>query len=158
MKPRLISLDVLRGLTIILMTIVNNPGDWGNVYAPLLHAEWHGCTPTDLVFPTFLFIVGVSVVLAAPQKSFYPGTIQKILTRTLRIFCLGLFLSFFSKIHLFNLEGLSLLGVRLVITVFVVVMLFANYNRRLQFYVALFFFIGMMVLAFGSAAESIGSP
>ena len=149
MKPRLISLDVLRGLTIILMTIVNNPGDWGNVYAPLLHAEWHGCTPTDLVFPTFLFIVGVSVVLAAPQKSFYPGTIQKILTRTLRIFCLGLFLSFFSKIHLFNLEGLSLLGVRLVITVFVVVMLFANYNRRLQFYVALFFFIGMMVLAFG---------
>lgn len=148
-KSRLISLDVLRGLTIILMTIVNNPGDWGNVYAPLLHAEWHGCTPTDLVFPTFLFIVGVSVVLAAPQKSFGAGSVQKILTRTLRIFCLGLFLSFFSRIHLFELEGLSLLGARLIITVFVVVALFANYNRKLQFYVALFFFTGMMVLAFG---------
>lgn len=54
-KERLISLDVFRGLTILLMTIVNNPGDWGNVYPPLLHADWHGCTPTDLVFP-FLFL------------------------------------------------------------------------------------------------------
>ena len=56
-KERLISLDVFRGLTILLMTIVNNPGDWGNVYPPLLHADWHGCTPTDLVFPFFVFII-----------------------------------------------------------------------------------------------------
>jgi predicted acyltransferase len=100
MKSRLISLDVLRGLTIMLMTIVNNPGDWGNVYPPLLHAEWHGCTLTDLVFPTFLFIVGISVVLASPTlKSSSPAALQKIITRTLRILCLGLFLSFWSKIH-----------------------------------------------------------
>lgn len=57
MKPRLVSLDALRGLTIILMTIVNNPGDRSNVYIPLLHAEWHGCIPKDLVFPTFLFML-----------------------------------------------------------------------------------------------------
>jgi predicted acyltransferase len=149
MKPRLISLDVLRGLTIILMTIVNNPGDWGHVYSPLLHAEWHGCTITDLVFPTFLFIVGVSVVLATSHKNLYSSTLQKIITRTLRIFCLGLFLSFFSKIHAFNLEGIPLLCLRLAITVVVVVALFRDYDRRLQFYVSVGVFLSMMILAFG---------
>ena len=60
---RWIGLDALRGLAILCMILVNNPGDWGHVYAPLLHAQWHGCTPTDLVFPFFLFIVGVSIAL-----------------------------------------------------------------------------------------------
>ena len=66
---RLISLDVFRGLTMAAMVIVNNPGDWGNVYAPLLHAEWHGWTPTDLIFPFFLFIVGVSITLSRKSAS-----------------------------------------------------------------------------------------
>ena len=153
MKPRLISLDVLRGLTIILMTIVNNPGDWGHVYSPLLHAEWHGCTPTDLVFPTFLFIVGVSVVLATTNKNLNINSIQKILTRTLRIFCLGLFLSFFSKIQAFGLEGLPLLGVRLIITAIVVALLFSDYDRRSQFYSAIGIFAIMIILAFGGFAD-----
>ena len=153
MKPRLISLDVLRGLTIILMTIVNNPGDWGHVYSPLLHAEWHGCSPTDLVFPTFLFIVGVSVVLATPGKNLNIHALQKIITRTLRIFCLGLFLSFFSKINAFGLEGLPLLVIRLVVTAAVVVALFSDYDRRLQFYAAVVAFLTMMILAFGGFAD-----
>ena len=63
-NKRLLSLDILRGLTIILMIIVNDPGSWSNVYAPLLHAEWNGITPTDYIFPCFLFIVGVSIVLS----------------------------------------------------------------------------------------------
>ncbi len=58
---RLVSLDIFRGLTVAFMIIVNTPGSWDYVYAPLRHAKWHGCTPTDLVFPFFLFIVGVSV-------------------------------------------------------------------------------------------------
>ena len=149
MKTRLISLDVLRGLTIILMTIVNNPGDWGHVYSPLLHAEWHGCTPTDLVFPTFLFIVGVSVVLATPQKILNANSFQKIITRTLRIFCLGMFLYFFSKIQAFGLEGLSLLGFKLVLTTIIVLALFSDYDKKLQLYIALAVFVVMMVLAFG---------
>ena len=66
---RLVSLDVFRGLTMAAMVIVNNPGDWGNVYWPLLHAEWHGCTPTDLIFPFFLFIVGVSITLSRTSAS-----------------------------------------------------------------------------------------
>ena len=62
-QTRFASVDALRGITVAAMLLVNNPGDWGHVYAPLLHADWHGCTPTDLVFPFFLFIVGVSIAL-----------------------------------------------------------------------------------------------
>jgi predicted acyltransferase len=87
-RPRLVSLDVFRGLTMAGMVIVNNPGDWGHVYWPLLHAEWHGCTPTDLIFPFFLFIVGVSITLS--RKSAGWGS---ILWRALAIFGLGLFLA-----------------------------------------------------------------
>ena len=61
---RLASVDALRGCTVALMLLVNDPGDWGHVYAPLEHAQWNGCTPTDLVFPFFLFVVGVSIALA----------------------------------------------------------------------------------------------
>ena len=67
-NKRLLSLDILRGLTIILMIIVNDPGSWNHVYAPLLHAELNGITPTDYVFPSFLFIVGVSVVLSMNKQ------------------------------------------------------------------------------------------
>jgi|AntAceMinimDraft_11_1070367.scaffolds.fasta_scaffold47220_1 predicted acyltransferase len=149
MKNRLLSLDVLRGLTIMLMTIVNNPGDWGNIFTPFLHAEWHGCTPTDLVFPTFLFIVGITTVLATPKKIVTDAAIQKILTRFLRIFLLGLFLNFFSKIHVFGLEGVALLLARLTITASVVVALFSDYDQKRQLYVATGVFVLMMILAFG---------
>lgn len=67
-KKRLLSLDVFRGLTIAFMILVNDPGDWGHVYTPLDHAEWNGCTPTDLVFPSFLFMVGVAIVYAMESK------------------------------------------------------------------------------------------
>ncbi len=63
-KPRLRSLDFFRGITVAGMILVNNPGDWGHIYAPLEHSVWNGCTPTDLVFPFFIFIVGVSIVYA----------------------------------------------------------------------------------------------
>ena len=61
---RLRSLDIFRGATIAGMIVVNNAGDWGKTYRPLLHAPWHGWTPTDLVFPFFLFIVGVAIPYA----------------------------------------------------------------------------------------------
>jgi hypothetical protein len=67
-KPRLRSLDFFRGLTVAGMILVNNPGDWGHIYAPLEHSAWNGCTPTDLVFPFFLFIVGVSIVYAMGNR------------------------------------------------------------------------------------------
>ena len=63
-SERLLSLDILRGITIVGMILVNNPGTWESIYAPLRHAEWNGLTPTDLVFPFFMFIMGVSMSFA----------------------------------------------------------------------------------------------
>ncbi len=139
-NSRIISVDVFRGLTVMMMTLVNNPGDWGHIYAPLEHASWHGWTPTDLVFPFFLFIVGVSVVLANPQKE---RNSMKIATRTMRIFLLGLSLSFFSKIHVADWEGAPLLAVRLVYTALIFALLVGNYALKKQFYVA----VGLLALS-----------
>ncbi|KPM48262.1 acyltransferase family protein [Jiulongibacter sediminis] len=150
MKERLVSVDVFRGLTIMLMTIVNNPGDWGNVYAPLLHADWHGCTPTDLVFPFFLFIVGVSIVLASPSEAGRQTSFSKIATRSLRIFGLGLFLNFFSKIQLFGLEGYALLTVRLLITAVVVWLLLTKYDPKKQLIAAIAIVVLMFILAYST--------
>lgn len=127
----------------MMMTIVNNPGDWGHIYAPLEHAAWNGCTPTDLVFPFFLFIVGVSVSLNAGQ--IVPGA--KIISRTLSLLLLGWFLSFFAKIHVGDWTGVSLLIVRLVATGLVTVIFFTDYARKL--YVLFTLFILALVLAFG---------
>src|SRR5258708_40100285 len=66
---RLISLDGCRGITIAGMVLVNNPGTWSSIYWPLEHAEWNGWTPTDLVFPFFLFIVGVAIPLAFGRRN-----------------------------------------------------------------------------------------
>lgn len=149
MKDRILSVDVLRGMTVILMTIVNNPGDWGNVYPPLLHAEWHGCTPTDLVFPFFLFVVGISTALAMPVKRVSSTTYQKIATRTFRIISLGLFLNFFSKLNLFEIDGAFLILYRLAFTALAVVAFLGDYDKRKQLYVAIGSFLLMVVLAFG---------
>ncbi|WP_316786141.1 acyltransferase family protein [Pedobacter frigiditerrae] len=102
LKPqRLLSLDFFRGLTVATMILVNNPGSWGHIYAPLEHAEWNGCTPTDLVFPFFLFIVGVSIAYAMGSKKLDPSshnkTILKALKRGLILFGLGIFLSIFPR-------------------------------------------------------------
>ncbi len=98
-RQRLPSLDFFRGATVIAMITVNNPGSWKSVYAPLQHAEWHGCTPTDLIFPFFLFIVGVSIHFAYRDKrpaGLSRKIIMKVLRRTLIIFALGILLAWFT--------------------------------------------------------------
>jgi predicted acyltransferase len=147
-RERLISLDVFRGLTILLMTIVNNPGDWGHVYAPLLHSDWHGCTPTDLVFPFFIFIMGVAVPLAMPDKKYDNTTFNKILVRSLRMFCLGVFFNYFGKIQLFNLDGIPLLIARLVITIAVGYALMGNFTSRVKNILAFSILIIYLFLAY----------
>lgn len=98
-NKRLLSLDTFRGITIAGMMLVNNPGSWSKVYPPLLHAEWHGCTPTDWVFPFFLFIVGVAIPYAIGSRIAKGHTTQaisrKIIRRTLLIIGIALFLSAF---------------------------------------------------------------
>ena len=101
--PRLRSLDVFRGLTVAGMVIVNNPGDWATVYWPLLHAEWDGWTPTDLIFPFFLFIVGTSIGLGSRRAS-----VATILRRGAIIWGLGLLLAAFP---FFSLSTVRVTGV-----------------------------------------------
>ena len=91
---RFISLDVFRGATVALMILVNNPGTWSHMYAPLAHAPWHGVTLTDLVFPFFLFAVGNAMAFALPPAVLNsPGFYRKVAKRTAWIFGLGLFLN-----------------------------------------------------------------
>ena len=159
-RERLISLDVFRGLTILLMTIVNNPGDWAHVYAPLLHSEWHGCTPTDLVFPFFIFIMGVAVPLAMPTKTWDDTTFNKILVRSLRMFCLGIFFNYFSKIQLFGLDGIPLLIGRLIITVAVGYALMGNFSSKVKNILAFSILLIYLFLAYSGveAYQSVRLP
>jgi predicted acyltransferase len=159
-KDRLISLDVFRGLTILLMTIVNNPGSWSTIYPPLQHAEWHGCTPTDLVFPFFVFIMGAAISFAMPTKTYDSTTFNKIFTRSLRMICLGIFFNFFSSIQIFGLEGIPLIIGRLLITALVGYALMGNFEAKLKTYLAVSIFIIYMILAYGGieAYQSVRLP
>ena len=128
MNQRFYSLDVFRGATVALMILVNNPGSWSHIYAPLDHAEWHGCTPTDLVFPFFLFAVGNAMAFVMPKlEAAGPAVFwKKIIKRTLLIFGIGIFLNWFPFCfyenniltlrtwnHAFLLSNGEIIGVRL---------------------------------------------
>lgn len=147
-KERLISLDVFRGFTILLMTIVNNPGSWAAVYPPLLHSDWNGCTPTDLVFPFFIFIMGVAVSFAMPTKTFDNSTFNKIFVRSLRMIGLGLFFNFFAKIELFGITGIPLLFGRLLITTAIGYALLGNFSLKMKTYWAVSIFFLYLFLAY----------
>lgn len=97
-SSRLLSLDILRGITIAGMILVNNPGSWGRIYAPLSHADWNGLTPTDLVFPFFMFIMGISAYFSLRRYDFKLDTklFTKIIRRTLILFLLGWAVQWFS--------------------------------------------------------------
>jgi predicted acyltransferase len=95
MNSRIESVDILRGLTVVAMILVNTPGTWAHIYPPLLHADWHGYTPTDLIFPFFLFIVGISISFAYKNKLSNSKTYKKIGIRSLKLIGLGLFLAAF---------------------------------------------------------------
>ena len=136
-KPgaRLVSLDVFRGITIAGMVLVNNPGTWSSIYWPLEHAEWHGWTPTDLIFPFFVFIVGVAIPLAFGRRTESGGSKRdlywKIARRTLIIFALGMFLAGFPY---FNLSTIRIPGVlqRLAVCYFFASIVFLKTKVRTQ--------------------------
>lgn len=97
-QSRILALDILRGITIAGMIMVNNPGSWGSIYAPLEHAQWNGLTPTDLVFPFFMFIMGISMFIALRKFNFEPSSsaIRKIVKRTVLLYLVGLAIAWFS--------------------------------------------------------------
>lgn len=112
-KQRFPALDIMRGLTLALMILVNTPGSWNYVYAPLLHADWHGFTPTDFIFPFFLFMVGAALFFS--QRSLMQPHItagerhKKIIKRTVLLFAIGLFLNIFPFVK--PLDEVRILGV-----------------------------------------------
>lgn len=137
-SKRLVSLDAFRGITIAAMILVNNPGTWNAVYKPLQHAHWNGWTPTDLIFPFFLFIVGVAIVFAFSKRLTLGQTKKdlylKIIRRTLILFGLGLFLNGFP---FFNLSTIRIPGVlqRIAITYFFASIIYLNFDIKVIYYI-----------------------
>lgn len=148
-QGRLLSLDVFRGVTIASMILVNNPGTWRAVYPPLAHADWHGWTPTDLIFPFFLFAVGVSITLALGPRLEHgepPARLAgRIVRRSVILFALGLFLAGFPD---FNLATIRIPGVlqRIAVCYLAAALLFLLTTIRTQATVAAGLLLGYWAL------------
>ncbi len=154
---RLLSLDFFRGLTVAAMVLVNNPGDWGHIYAPLEHASWNGCTPTDLIFPFFLFIVGVSIVYAMETKKADPANHKKLMLSVLRRAAIIMFLGWllsaypfynFEKHHFINLHTLRIPGVlvRIGIVFGICASIYLNTTRKTQLWLFWIFIISYYLI------------
>jgi predicted acyltransferase len=168
LNQRFYSLDVFRGATVCLMILVNNPGSWGHIYAPLEHAPWHGLTPTDLVFPFFLFAVGNAMSFVMPKLEAGGDAMfwKKVLKRSLLIFGIGLFLTWWPFIKwsgdelVFkpwsyidakgNPQGVRLLGVlaRIAICYFFASIIVYYLKARAAFYTGLVLLLLYWVLCF----------
>lgn len=149
MKNRIQSVDIFRGLTIVLMILVNTPGTWEHAYAPLLHAQWHGYTPTDLVFPFFLFIVGTSIAFSYHNRATTSDTYKKISIRSLKLIGLGLFLGAFTLTFPFikDFESIRFPGVlqRIGVVFFFAAILFINFNWKALIGICVFLLLGYWI-------------
>ena len=150
MQNRILSVDIFRGMTIVLMILVNTPGTWSAVYAPFLHAHWHGYTPTDLVFPFFLFIVGTSIAFSYKNKTPTGSTYKKITVRALKLIGLGLFLGAFTLAFPFikDFANIRFPGVlqRIGVVFFFVAILFLNFNWKTLIGIAVVLLVGYWLL------------
>lgn len=177
MNNRFYSLDVFRGFTVALMILVNNPGSWEHIFKPLDHAQWQGCTPTDLVFPFFLFAVGNAMAFVMPKfkllsmKVFY----FKIIKRSLIIFSLGLFLNWcpfftwennqlvFKNWSFMNTndpnniyeDGVRLMGVlqRIAICYFIASLIAYYFNPKTVIFISISILIGYFLLSYYMGAQ-----
>ncbi len=158
----MLSLDVLRGLDIGFMILVNNNGDGSRAYWALKHAEWNGFTPTDLVFPTFLFLVGISTVLSTEARLAQGATKQSLFLHTVRrtviIFLLGLLVNSFPH---FSLHSLRIYGVlpRIAICYFIVATLYLiSPGWRSKLVLAVAALVGYFVLMRWVPVPGLGMP
>jgi predicted acyltransferase len=153
---RLTSLDAMRGFTIAAMILVNYPGNWEFIYEPLEHAKWNGLTPTDLIFPFFLFIVGVSIALSY-TKLLEKGTsknelYKKIIFRSLKIFAVGVFLSMLPSFDIFNIRITGVLQ-RISIVFLVCSFIFLNTSFKVQAWLG-----GVILILYWLAMTLIPTP
>lgn len=138
---RIISVDIFRGMTVLAMILVNNPGSWGAVYPPLLHAEWHGLTPTDFIFPFFLFIVGVGISIAYEGKTLTKKNFKKLSIRSLKIILLGLSINFLVAKSWATLRFLGVLQ-RIGLVFFISTLLYLKLKPKQLIYLTVFLLIG----------------
>lgn len=164
-SQRYLALDVLRGMTVALMILVNNPGSWAHIYAPLEHAAWQGCTPTDLVFPFFLFVVGVSMFFSFSKYGNHLNkeSLLKIGKRTLLIFAIGLFLQSFPQWST-DYSKLRIMGVlqRIALAYGFSAVIVLSVNRKILPYLGasiLLIYWGLVVFSGGADPYSLaGNP
>jgi predicted acyltransferase len=148
-KIRLLSLDVFRGITMAAMILVNNPGNWKQVYAPLDHAEWNGWTPTDLIFPFFLFMVGVSIVFAMESKKADPAThgtlIWKAFRRMITLIAITMLTRF---IYHHDLSTIRFPGVlqRIAVVYFICTLLYLTTSAKTRYWIFALVLIGYYLI------------
>jgi predicted acyltransferase len=161
LNQRFYSLDVFRGATVCLMILVNNPGSWAHIYAPLEHAPWHGLTPTDLVFPFFLFAVGNAMTFVMPKlEQAGPAVFwKKVLKRTALIFLIGLFLNWWPFLRASDysfkaFENVRIFGVlqRIALAYFFAAIIIYYLKSTKAFYAAMLLLLGYWALCL------IGNP
>ncbi len=159
LPERIVSLDVFRGITIAAMTLVNEPGTWSAVYPPLLHAEWNGATPTDWIFPFFLFIVGVSIAVALKAKT-ASGIYTRMIKRGVVLFALGLALETFPFYNIwtaawFEPGELRIMGVlqRIAICYVVAAIVFLKTNWKTQAII-----VGIILLGYWALMTLVNVP
>ncbi len=162
-SERLLSLDVFRGITIMGMILVNNPGTWSAIYPPLAHAKWHGCTPTDLIFPFFLFIVGVAISYSLSKRKAQGGNMKSlylnIFRRTIILFILGIILAGFPFGilfgHEFSWSTIRIPGVlqRIAIVYMISSILFLTTNTKFQYW-----FTGTILIVYAMLMSFIPVP
>lgn len=165
-SQRLASLDVFRGIAIASMILVNNPGSWNHIYPLLKHAQWHGCTPTDLVFPFFLFIVGVAMAFSfakyTPENRPNHTVYCRIIRRGLVLFSLGLLLTLFTMFLDLWLKGIPadfstmrIMGVlqRISLAYAIAAVVVLNFSRKW-----LWIFAGMLLLGYWGVMQLIPVP
>ena len=162
MNSIVISLDFFRGFTIAAMIVVNDPGSWKYVFAPLRHAQWHGVTPTDLVFPFFLFIVGISISMSLSkiEKSDF-STYLKISKRTLILFGIGIFLALFPN---FDFNNVRIAGVlqRIALVYFLCSIIYLNTKASHQIWIGaillIIYWFFMTKIPFENTAAGVLEP
>ena len=165
MKNRLLSIDVLRGMTLIFMIIVNTPGSWDYVYAPLLHADWNGLTPTDYIFPNFLFIVGVSIVLSLNNRINELNrnqVLKKIIWRAFKIYLVGVFLWVFPDFDLTSIRWVGVLQ-RISFVFLFCGLIYLFIDKKLFIYISfitliLYWFIMLYIPVPGIGPPDLNSP
>ncbi|GGX18219.1 acyltransferase family protein [Aquimarina muelleri] len=147
---RVQSVDFLRGFTVVLMILVNTPGDWNHVYSLLLHADWNGLTLADFVFPFFLFIVGISISFVYKNKKgkANASVYRKIFIRSFKLILLGLFLNVFLPYFPFiKIESMRIPGVlqRIGIVFCIVSILYLNLHKKQLLYISFFILLGYWI-------------